>query len=59
MCIRDSTSSINAQFGDYLGISADNFFYYGVSNKIGIFANASYNEADVYKRQQDTHQRSL
>lgn len=41
-------SSINAQFGDYLGISADNFFYYGVSNKIGIFANASYNEAPLY-----------
>ena len=43
-----NTSSINAQFGDYLGISSDNFFYYGLSNKIGIFANASYNEAPLY-----------
>lgn len=43
-----NTSSINAQFGDYLGLSTDNFFYYGVSNKIGIFANAGYKESPLY-----------
>lgn len=41
-------SSINMQFGDYLGLSTDNFFYYGVSNKIGIFANAGYHESPLY-----------
>lgn len=43
-----SSSTINAQFGDYLGLSTRNFFYYGVSNKIGIFANASYKESPLY-----------
>lgn len=43
-----NTSSINAQFGDYLGVTMDNFFYYGLSNKIGIFANAGYYEAPLY-----------
>lgn len=43
-----SSSTIDAQFGDYLGLSTHNFFYYGVSNKIGIFANASYKESPLY-----------
>lgn len=43
-----NTSSINAQFGDYLGVTMDNFFYYGLSNKIGVFANAGYYEAPLY-----------
>lgn len=43
-----SSSRIDAQFGDYLGLSTHNFFYYGVSNKIGIFANASYKESPLY-----------
>lgn len=43
-----SSSTINAQFGDYLGLSTRNFFYYGVSNKIGIFANASYKESPLH-----------
>lgn len=43
-----SNSRIDAQFGDYLGLSTHNFFYYGVSNKIGIFANASYKESPLY-----------
>lgn len=43
-----NTSSVNVQFGDYLGFSTDNFFYYGVSNKIGIFVNGGYHEAPLY-----------
>lgn len=38
-------SSIEATFGDYLGLEFNNFFYYGVSNKIGILFNMEYDES--------------
>ncbi|MEG0068185.1 patatin-like phospholipase family protein [Cetobacterium sp.] len=39
-----SLSTIEATFGDYLGLDLKNFSYYGVSNKIGILTSLSYNE---------------
>lgn len=39
-----NNSLINIKLGDYNGISLDNFIYYGQTNKIGIFANISYEE---------------
>ena len=39
-----SLSTIEATFGDYLGLDLKNFSYYGVSNKIGILSSISYEE---------------
>ncbi|WP_297596599.1 patatin-like phospholipase family protein [uncultured Cetobacterium sp.] len=39
-----SLSTIEATFGDYLGLDLKNFSYYGLSNKIGILSSLSYNE---------------
>ncbi|MBC2856614.1 patatin-like phospholipase family protein [Cetobacterium sp. 2A] len=40
-----SISSLEGNFGDYLGLKLNNFFYYGVSNKIGILLNLDYTES--------------
>lgn len=39
-----SLSTIEATFGDYLGLNLKNFSYYGVSNKVGILSSISYKE---------------
>ncbi|MGL4210598.1 MAG: BamA/TamA family outer membrane protein, partial [Cetobacterium somerae] len=39
-----SLSTIEATFGDYLGLDLKNFSYYGVSNKVGILSSISYEE---------------
>lgn len=43
-----NNSLLNVKLGDYLGVTFKNFIYYGYSNKIGIFANLSYNENPLY-----------
>lgn len=43
-----NNSLLNLKVGDYLGITFKNFVYYGYSNKIGIFANLSYNENPLF-----------
>ena len=35
---------VDFQMGDYLGLNLKNFFYYGYSNKVGLFVNFGYNE---------------
>ncbi|MGL6114608.1 MAG: patatin-like phospholipase family protein [Cetobacterium sp.] len=40
-----SISTIEGTFGDYLGLELNNFFYYGVSNKIGILFDLKYYES--------------
>lgn len=40
-----SLSTIEGTFGDYLGLKLNNFFYYGVSNKIGILFDLAYQES--------------
>ncbi|MDR1835538.1 MAG: patatin-like phospholipase family protein [Fusobacteriaceae bacterium] len=39
---------VNLQLGDYMGFDIKNFFYYGSSNKIGLFANLSFQETPFY-----------
>ncbi|MDR3259228.1 MAG: patatin-like phospholipase family protein [Fusobacteriaceae bacterium] len=39
---------VNLRLGDYLGFEIKNFFYYGSSNKIGIFANLIIRESPFY-----------
>ncbi|MDX8335402.1 MULTISPECIES: patatin-like phospholipase family protein [Cetobacterium] len=39
-----SLSTIEATFGDYLGLDLKNFSYYGVSNKVGILTSINYEE---------------
>lgn len=41
-------ATIEARFGDYLGFDLQNFFYYGLSNKIGILTSLSYDETPFY-----------
>ena len=36
------------KFGDYYGVALNNFFYYGVDNKIGAIFNIEYNESPFY-----------
>lgn len=43
-----NNSLINVKLGDYIGVTFKNFIYYGYSNKIGLFANLSYNESPFY-----------
>ena len=43
-----SISTIEATFGDYLGLDLKNFSYYGVSNKIGILSSISYEESPFF-----------
>ncbi|MGL4642399.1 MAG: patatin-like phospholipase family protein [Cetobacterium sp.] len=37
-------STVEATFGDYLGLNLKNFSYYGVSNKVGVLSSISYSE---------------
>lgn len=39
-----SLSTLEGKVGDYSGIELKNFFYYGLSNKIGILTKLNYNE---------------
>lgn len=41
-------ATVEARFGDYLGFDLQNFFYYGLSNKIGILTSLSYEENPFY-----------
>lgn len=43
-----NSTFLNFKLGDYLGFEARNFFYYGTSNKIGLFANVIYDESPFY-----------
>lgn len=43
-----NNSLISVKLGDYIGVTFKNFIYYGYSNKIGLFANLSYNENPLY-----------
>lgn len=43
-----NTSLLNIKLGDYVGASLDNFIYYGHSDKIGLFANFSYEETPLF-----------
>ncbi|QNM15579.1 patatin-like phospholipase family protein [Fusobacterium hominis] len=43
-----NNSLLNLKVGDYLGVTFKNFIYYGYSNKIGLFANLSYNENPLF-----------
>ena len=43
-----SISTVEATFGDYLGLDLKNFSYYGVSNKIGILSSISYEESPFF-----------
>lgn len=43
-----NNSLLNIKLGDYLGVTFKNFVYYGYSNKIGVFANLSYNENPLF-----------
>jgi len=43
-----NSTFVNLQLGDYLGFDVKNFFYYGSSNKFGVFANLSFKETPFY-----------
>jgi|GEM_PF-209262 len=43
-----NSTFLNVKLGDHLGFEARNFFYYGTSNKIGIFANVIVDESPFY-----------
>lgn len=43
-----NSTFLNLKLGDYLGFEAKNFFYYGTSNKVGVFANVIFDESPFY-----------
>jgi NTE family protein len=41
-------TTAEVKFGDYYGVVFNNFFYYGVANKIGAIFNVGYNESPFF-----------
>ncbi|MGL5098817.1 MAG: patatin-like phospholipase family protein [Fusobacteriaceae bacterium] len=44
---RGSLTNLGIKFGDYVGVELSNLYYYGITNKIGLFSSIAYDESPL------------
>lgn len=45
---RGSLTNLGIKVGDYVGVELSNLYYYGITNKIGFFSSAAYDESPLF-----------